>query len=73
MKYKDFLKKLAAYDGDWDDEVIFVNYDKKPSEFKRYDGSTLNAYNVTSINNKDGKCIIDNIYDIDIEEVKKSL
>lgn len=66
MKYKDLLKKLAAYEGDWDDEVIFVDYKKKPQEFKRYDGTILNAYNVTSIKRQNGKCIIDNIYDDDL-------
>ena len=62
MKYEELLKRLAAYDGNWDDEVIFVDYQQNKSSFLygNYKAYHINAVGFSEI---DGKCILNNIYD----------
>ena len=62
MKYRELLKRLAAYDGNWDDEVIFVDYQQNKSSFL-YGNNKAYHINAVGFSEKDGKCILNNIYD----------
>lgn len=65
MKYKELLKRIAAWDGPDDAEVFFVNYGKDPV-CKDREGNDV--YSVTSIGigSRDGNlsqaCLINNVY-----------
>ena len=62
MTYKELLKRLANYDGNCDDEVIFVDFNDDKTSFI-FEGNK--AYHISSVGftEADGKCILNNVYD----------